>query len=256
MIAADGLTYAFGDTAVVREVSFTAADGGVLGLIGPNGSGKTTVLRMLYGSLTPSTGTVTVDGRALDSLSQRDIARRLSVVVQEEQSDTTVTVGEMVLLGRLPHLPSFARTGQDDHIAAADALRRVGAGHLARRPFTSLSGGERQRVLIARAVAQQGTHLLLDEPTNHLDVRYQHEILDLVRRLGVTTVVVLHDLNLAARYCDRLVLLDCGAVAGSGTPQEVLRPELIRHVYGIDAQRVDVHGTPNLLFSPLNAQVP
>lgn len=162
----------------------------------------------------------------------------------------------MVLLGRLPHLRSFARTGHDDHVAAADALQRVGAEHLARRPFSGLSGGERQRVLIARAVAQQGTHLLLDEPTNHLDIRYQHEVLDLMRRLGVTTVVVLHDLNLAARYCDRLVLLDHGRVAGTGTPQEVLEPELIRHVYGIDAQRVDVHGTPNLLFSPLTAQVP
>jgi iron complex transport system ATP-binding protein len=130
----------------------------------------------------------------------------------------------------------------------------VGAAHLARRSVAQLSGGERQRVLIARAVAQESAHLLLDEPTNHLDIRYQHEVLSLVRHLGGTIVVVLHDLNLAARYCDRLVLLDRGAVAGAGTPDEVLQPDLIRRVYGIDARRVDVDGTPNLLFAPLRQE--
>jgi iron complex transport system ATP-binding protein len=254
MIAASGLSFAYGDTTVVRDVSLTAEDGGVLGLIGPNGSGKTTLLRMLHGSLAPGQGHVTIDGQELGSLSQRDIARSLAVVVQEEQSEMSLTVGEMVLLGRTPHLRSFARAGHRDHVAAGRALQRVGAAHLARRSVAQLSGGERQRVLIARAVAQESAHLLLDGPANHLDIRYQHEVLSLVRHLGGTIVVVLHDLNLAARYCDRLVLLDRGAVAGAGTPDEVLQPDLIRRVYGIDARRVDVDGTPNLLFAPLRQE--
>lgn len=254
MIEASGLSYSYGSTPVVRDVSLTAMDGGVLGLIGPNGSGKTTLLRMLHGSLTPAAGHVSIDGRDLCTLSPREIARSLAVVVQEEQSEMALTVGEMVLLGRTPHLRSFARAGRRDHVAAGQALQRVGAAHLARRTVAELSGGERQRVLIARAVAQESAHLLLDEPTNHLDIRFQHEVLTLVRTLGGTTVVVLHDLNLAARYCDRLVLLDRGEVAGAGTPDQVLDPDLIRRVYGIDAQRVDRDGTPNLLFSPLTAE--
>lgn len=256
MIEASGLTFSYGGTPVVRDVSLTAADGGMLGLIGPNGSGKTTLLRMLHGSLAPAHGHVTIDGRELSALTPREVARSVAVVVQEEQSEMTLTVGEMVLLGRTPHLRSFARAGRKDHVAAGQALQRVGAAHLARRTVAELSGGERQRVLIARAVAQESDHLLLDEPTNHLDIRYQHEVLTLIRQLGGTTVVVLHDLNLAARYCDRLVLLDRGGVAGMGTPVEVLAPDLIRRVYGIDAQRVDQDGTPNLLFSPLTPEVP
>ncbi|SLM89075.1 ABC transporter ATP-binding protein [Brevibacterium yomogidense] len=251
MISASGLTVAFGDTTVVRDVSLSTLDGGVVGLIGPNGSGKTTVLRMLHGALRPRAGSVALDDVPLEDMSARDIARVLAVVVQEEQSDTSMTVGEMVLMGRLPHLPSFARTRDEDHLVAARALEQVGADHLGGRVFTSLSGGERQRVLIARAVAQQGTHLLLDEPTNHLDIRYQHDVLRLVRRLGTTTVVVLHDLNLAARYCDRLVLLEEGTVAASGTPREVLTPDLIRRVYGIGATPLEAEGSLQLLFAPL-----
>lgn len=254
MITASGLTYAYGDTTVVRDVSLSSLAGGVVGLIGPNGSGKTTVLRMLHGALRPRSGSVSIDGVPLAGMSARDLARVLAVVVQDEQSDTSMTVGEMVLMGRIPHLPSFARTGDDDHLSAARALEQVGADHLGGRVFTSLSGGERQRVLIARAIAQQGAHLLLDEPTNHLDIRYQHDVLRLIRRLGTTTVVVLHDLNLAARYCDRLVLLDEGAVAADGTPRDVLRSDLIRRVYGIGATPIDAEGSLHLLFSPLSEQ--
>lgn len=255
MITGTGLTFAYRDAAVVRDVSLVADEGLVTGLVGPNGSGKTTLLRMLYGALEPQSGLVSVDGHRLRDLSPRELARKVAVVVQEPQSETTATVGEAALLGRLPHLHGFARPDDEDHAVTADALDRVGVGHLGRRDFAGLSGGERQRVLIARAVAQQATHLLLDEPTNHLDIRFQHEILGLVRRLGSTTVVVLHDLNLAARYCDHLVMLDRGRIAGEGPPHEVLRPELIRDVYGIEARRIDIDGMPNLLFSPLPTHI-
>ena len=254
MITARGLSWSYGGGPVVDGVSVTARPGRVLGLIGPNGTGKTTLLRLLYGALASPTGGVRVDGRPLARMAARDVARRLAVVVQESGSETALTVGELVLLGRLPHLSTFQRAGQEDHRIAEEALARVGATHLGHRPFGALSGGERQRVLIARALAQEATHLLLDEPTNHLDIRYQHELLRLVQTLAhdsdTTAVVVLHDLNLAARYCDDVLLLGEGGPVAHGTASEVLRPELLEPVYGIGVQRLDLDGEIHLLFHP------
>ncbi|WP_205471321.1 ABC transporter ATP-binding protein [Nocardioides sp. SYSU D00038] len=250
MITARGLSWSYSDGPVVDGVSVTARPGRVLGLVGPNGSGKTTLLRMLYGALRDPAGEVLVDGDALPGLAPRVAARRLAVVVQETGGESSLPVAEMVLLGRVPHLTTFQRTGARDREVAASALARVGADHLGDRAFAGLSGGERQRVLIARALAQEATHLLLDEPTNHLDVRYQHEVLQVVNQLETCSVVVLHDLNLAARYCDDLVVLDRGRVAASGTVDEVLRPELLEPVYGIGIQRLDVEGDIHLLFRP------
>jgi iron complex transport system ATP-binding protein len=254
VIAAHDLSWAYGAAQVLRAVDLAAPHGRVLGLIGPNGSGKTTLLRLLHGALASPTGSVTVDGERLAALPPRDAARRVAVVVQEGGTESTLSVAEMVLLGRGPHLSTFQRAGAADHDVAAEALARVGATHLARRSFAGLSGGERQRVLIARALTQQATHLLLDEPTNHLDIRYQHEVLglvaDLAHHLGRTVVVVLHDLNLAARYCDDLVLLGDGGVAASGPVEEVLVPGLLEPVYGIGVERVRAGGQLHLLFTP------
>lgn len=256
MIGADGVSFAYGDTLVLDGAHVTAAPGTVVGLIGPNGSGKTTLLRTLYGALAPKAGLVTLDETPVGELRPRELARRLAVVVQEGTGELPLTVTETVLLGRAPHLSTFQRHGRDDYRVAAASLARVGARHLAGRVFAGLSGGEKQRVLIARALAQQADHLLLDEPTNHLDIRYQHEVLQLVSRLDVTTVVVLHDLNLAARYCDELVLLDGGRVAAAGTPDDVLRPEVLEPVYRIGVQRIDTGDGVQLLFRPLDADVP
>ncbi|GIJ79949.1 iron complex transport system ATP-binding protein [Micromonospora phaseoli] len=250
MIQATRVSWRYGSNLVIDGVSVTARPGRVLGLIGPNGSGKTTLLRLLYGALRSGTGQVAVDGDDLSALPAREAARRLAVVVQETGGETALTVAELVLLGRGPHLSTFQRTGQADHEIAAHCLARVDATQLASRAFASLSGGERQRVLIARALAQQATHLLLDEPTNHLDIRYQHEILRLVRDLDTCSVVVLHDLNLAARYCDDLVLLGQGGVAAAGTTHEVLDPYVLEPVYGIGIQRIELDGAIHLLFQP------
>lgn len=260
MISASGLEFAFGDRTVLNSVDFDAPPGQVLGLVGPNGSGKTTLLRTLYGSLQARRGTVLIDGDALTSLSAREIARRAAVVVQEAPADLPLLVSDMVLLGRTPHRSGFGRSGPNDEQVAAAALAQVGALQLAGEAFDSLSGGERQRVLIARALAQQATHLLLDEPTNHLDVRYQHEVLDLVRSLAVgdgrTVIVVLHDLNLAARYCDRILLLDSGRVVARGTPDEVLAPAHLEPVYGVNVRRLDLDDGFQLVFRPLKAANP
>ncbi|NYE37444.1 iron complex transport system ATP-binding protein [Nocardioides cavernae] len=254
MITASDLSWAYGGARVLDAVSLAAPHGRVLGLIGPNGSGKTTLLRLLHGALSSPTGEVRVDGDRLADLGARDAARRVAVVVQEAGGENAMTVAEMVLLGRGPHLSTFQRTGRDDHAVAADALARVGAAHLAPRSYAGLSGGERQRVLIARALAQQATHLLLDEPTNHLDIRFQHEVLGLVAGLAHeahrTVVVVLHDLNLAARYCDDLVLLGDGGIVATGAVDDVLQPAVLEPVYGIGVERVETHGELHLLFRP------
>jgi iron complex transport system ATP-binding protein len=249
MISAEHVSHSYTGTEVLHGVSVTACSGEVVGLIGPNGSGKTTLLRTFYGGLAPTEGEIAVDGEAIHRLRARDVAREIAVVVQEPPGELPLSVIDTVLLGRSPHLRTWQRQTERDIDIAADSLRRVGAEHLADRDVGELSGGEKQRVLIARALAQRATRLLMDEPTNHLDIHFQHEVLALVRELGVTTIIVLHDLNLAARYCDRLVLLDRGSVVASGTVEDVLRPDVLEPVYGIRIQRVEADdGRPQLLF--------
>ena len=248
-LSADRVSVRFGQRTALSEANLAVGHGTVTGLIGPNGSGKTTLLRTLYRSLRPDTGTVQLDGRPIDELRAREVARQVAVVVQEPPSEITLTVAEMVLLGRAPHRTMWEPYTIDDHRTAAHLLSLVGLRDRADDPYPDLSGGERQRVLLARALAQGAQHLLLDEPTNHLDIRYQHEILALVRTLPASIIVVLHDLNLAARYCDRLVLLDQGCVVADGPPHAILEPALIEQVYGVVTQRIDQHdGTPQMVF--------
>lgn len=253
MIQARGVAHSFGARTVLDGVDLEAADGQVVGLVGPNGSGKTTLLRTFYRSLAPQRGSVLIDSESLERLPAREVARRVSVVVQETPGDLPLLVRDMVLLGRTPHRSGFARRGAEDDRIAAQSLSQVGALHLAEQPFDGLSGGERQRVLIARALTQQASHLLLDEPTNHLDVRYAHELLDLTAQLareGRCVVVVLHDLNLAAAYCDRVVLLENGQVRADGTPSEVLVPEHLEPVYQVRVRRLETEDGFHLAFRP------
>lgn len=251
MITVDQIHFTYDGRITLDDISFQVDPGSTLGLIGPNGSGKSTLLRLMYRALRPAGGSVVIDATPVDQLRGRELASRLAVVAQEAPPDTPVTVAETVLLGRSPWVGAFQGYSRADRIAAAAALEHVGARALAERRFATLSGGERQRVLIARALAQQADHLLLDEPTNHLDIRYQHELLSLVRDLtATTTIVVLHELNLAARYCDRLVLLDQGRVAAAGTVAEVLTPRILEPVYKIPVRRTSAFGAVQLLFGP------
>ncbi len=235
---------------IVNGISLTAGSGEVVGIVGPNGSGKSTTLRCVYRSLKPSGGAVLIDGRDLLSLPLKESARRLAALTQDSHVEFDFTVAEVVAMGRLPHKGAFDRDTERDHDLVADALRRVDAGHLATRSFLTLSGGERQRVLIARALVQEPDVLVLDEPTNHLDVRHQLDVLALVRSTGLTVLTVLHDLNLAAAYCDRIHVLDGGRVVAGGKPADVLTPDLIEAVFGVRAHLVPhpVSGVPQLLF--------
>ncbi|TQO20133.1 iron complex transport system ATP-binding protein [Rhodoglobus vestalii] len=250
MITVGDLSVNYGRVAAVAGVSLTALDGGTLGLVGPNGSGKSTVLRAILGALAASAGRIMIDGEEARELSARDRSRRLAIVSQEEPSGLPLTAWDSVLLGRSVHLSGWQSYRAEDERAAEQAMRETGILHLRDRSTDELSGGERQRVLIARALAQAATHLLLDEPTNHLDVRYQHELLTVVAGLPLCTIVVLHDLNLAARYCDQVVLLDRGRIVAAGVPGAVLVPENLEPVYGIDVTCTELNGVPQLLFTP------
>ncbi|KJK51331.1 ABC transporter ATP-binding protein [Lentzea aerocolonigenes] len=227
---------------IISDISL-AAENEVVGIVGPNGSGKSTTLRCVYRALKPDSGAVLIDGTNVHK--RHDLARELAALTQESQVEFDFTVAEIVEMGRLPHERSVR-----DAQAVRDALATVDITHLASRSFLSLSGGERQRVLIARAIAQEPRVLVLDEPTNHLDIRHQLEVLALARGLGITVLTVLHDLNLAASYCDRLCVLDEGRLVASGTPAEVLVPELIAKVFHVTAHvvRHPTTGVPQLLF--------
>ncbi|MFB7915854.1 ABC transporter ATP-binding protein [Streptomyces sp. NPDC056061] len=251
-LTVEGVTLTAGARHLVRDVSLHAGAGEVIGLVGPNGSGKSSLLRAVYRVLRPDTGQVRVDGADAWSLPVRTLARTLAAVVQESAAGFDLSVREIVAMGRTPHKGLFAGDTADDARLIASALAAVDATELADRPFDRLSGGERQRVLIARALAQQPALLVLDEPTNHLDIRHQLEVLGVLREIPATVLVALHDLNLAAYYCDRLYVLCDGEVIASGPPAEVLTAELLHEVYGVTGEVV-IHprtGAPHVTFLP------
>ncbi|GAA4935696.1 ABC transporter ATP-binding protein [Streptomyces coeruleoprunus] len=252
-LVTEDLRYEVGGRVLLDGVGVRAGPGVTVGLVGPNGSGKTTLLRCVYGAVRPAGGRVLLDGRDAAALTVRERARRVAVVPQDAPGSFGLTVREVVAMGRGPHKRFWEQDGPGDARLVAEALRTVGVEALAGRRFDGLSGGERQRALVARALVQEPGLLVLDEPTNHLDVRFQLEVLGLVRRLGTTNLLVLHDLNLAAAYCDLLYVLDGGRIVSSGTPDEVLTEDLLAEVYRVPA-RVGVHpvtGAPHVMYLPL-----
>jgi iron complex transport system ATP-binding protein len=221
------------------DISLTVERGEIVGLLGANGSGKTTLIRVLAGLLTPRTGQVLLDGRPLASLGRREIARRIAVVPQETHAVFDYSVLEMVLMGRFPHLGPLTLEGPDDLTIARDALSATGALAFETRPFGTLSSGEKQRVVIASALAQSADALFLDEPTAALDLGHQIGVATLLRDLNrtrrTTVLISTHDLSFAAAVCDRAILLAGGRILASGAMHDVVTPESIRAVYGVEA---------------------
>lgn len=235
-----------GRKALIRNVSLRVDAGEMVAVVGPNGAGKTTLLRTLYRAQRPISGRVLVDGEDIWSLSGKQAARRLAAVLQDTPGDFALTVVDVVAMGRTPYKRAFEGDNLEDRRIIAEALDAVDVSELAHEPFDRLSGGQKQRVLIARALAQRTDTIVLDEPTNHLDLRHQHDALHLLRTTGATVIAALHDLNLAAAYCDRICVLDAGAIVAVGTPSEVLTPQMLAEVYGVDA-RVVLDADANLL---------
>ena len=222
----------------LAHVALTVGTGEIVGVIGPNSAGKTTIIRLLTKVVTPLRGTIVFDGASLAGWSRWELARHVAVVPQDMPAALPFTVEQLVLMGRYPHAPRRFFETPADLAAARAAMAETGVTELARVPVQTLSGGERQRVMVARALAQEPRLLILDEPTAHLDLRYQAECIGLLRRInrerGTTVVLVSHDLNLAAEVCDRLVLLSAGRVVRVGSPSDVLDAGRLSAVYGCD----------------------
>mgnify|MGYP001795140114 CR=1 FL=1 len=250
-LTVDQVSVAIGTIRIVEKASLMVPQGGIVGLIGPNGAGKTTLLRTVYRRLRPLAGRVLLNEADVWTLSPRASAQQTGVVVQENNAGFEFTVREVAAMGRTPHKSLFAADNQADAAIVDEALARVKMAEMAERPFHTLSGGEKQRVLVARALAQQPKLLVLDEPTNHLDIRHQLELLELIRSLGITTLITLHDLNLAAAYCQTLFLLQGGKIVAQGAVAQVLSPQNIKHVFGVAArQEIDSeNGRLRLHFS-------
>ncbi|MCI0384609.1 ABC transporter ATP-binding protein [Streptomyces sp. CNQ085] len=244
-IAAEGVSWSVAGTTVVDGVCLEIAPGETAGLIGPNGSGKSSLLRCLAGVRAPSSGVVRYDGESIRGWPSLRIARHVAFVEQLADTDSELRVADVVGLGRTPFRDRWRGPGAADRAVVSAALARVGLADLAARSWKSLSGGERQRAHLARALAQQPYGLLLDEPTNHLDVKHQLALLELLAGTDQTVVIALHDLSLAARFCDRLLLMHQGRLAAAGPPKDVLSPEHLARVFGVDAE-VGPDGLGNL----------
>ncbi|TWS26496.1 ABC transporter ATP-binding protein [Tsukamurella sputi] len=238
-LCARGASWGVGARRIVDDVDLEARPGEVVGLLGPNGSGKSSLLRLLVGLRRPDSGRVELDGEDLAGMSRRTAARRIAFVEQASDTDQNPTVRDVIELGRIPHRAAWSGTSRSDRAIVAAVADETELTPLLDAGYHTLSGGERQRVHIARAFVQQPEVMVLDEPTNHLDVKHQLGLLGLVRDRvldsGLTAVMALHDMNLAAMFCDRIVILRSGAVVADGTPDEVLLAETISDVFEVRA---------------------
>lgn len=231
-----GLTYSISSQKIVNDVTLEIKEGEFVGLVGPNGCGKSTLLKNIYRVYRPDQGAVYLDGKDISELSNRESAKKMSVMVQENNVEFDLYVMDMVLLGRYAHKKLLGETTAEDRRIARESLKKVGMERYEERSFLSLSGGEKQRVLIARALTQQAKMIVLDEPTNHLDVGYQYQIMNILKSQNITVFSSVHDLNIAAYYCDKLILMNDGKIVCCGTPSEVLTPERIRDLFKISAE--------------------
>ncbi|GAY10536.1 ABC transporter ATP-binding protein [Pseudonocardia sp. N23] len=249
-LRAESVSLGYGDRTIVDDLDLDVVQHTVTSVIGPNGCGKSTLLRALGRLLTPSKGQVLLDGKRIDKMPTKEVATILGMLPQTPSAPEGLTVGDLVARGRHPHQAWYRQWSSDDEDSVHEALEWTNMGDLAERPVDELSGGQRQRAWISMALAQGTDLLLLDEPTTYLDLAHQVEVLELVRRLnrerGRTVVMVLHDLNLAARYSDRLVAMRAGRIIAAGKPSEVITEPLLAEVFGLHARVIPdpVSGTP------------
>jgi iron complex transport system ATP-binding protein len=250
MLKIQHLNYAYKKKPVLHDVCFELSAGEVLGVVGPNGAGKSTIIKLLTRVLDTSSGTVLLNDKDVKTLSRLELARSLAVVPQSSDLPADYRVHDLVMMGRTPHLGFLAQESKHDLELVQTVMQRTDTWQFRDRHAHQLSGGERQRVVLARALAQEPSFLLLDEPTNHLDLKYQVDVLSLVRRevaSGIGALVVLHDLNLSARMCDRLLVLHGGSIVAQGQPQQVLTREILERVYQTSVDVTFNQGFPTIL---------
>ena len=248
-ISAKDIHLSYGAKEILKGVDIHSENGKFVGLIGPNGSGKSTLLKCIYRILKPNAGQVFLDEEELRAMSIKESARKMGVVAQHNYYNFEFTVREVVMMGRAPHKKALERDNAKDYEIVEEALKTVGMEEFAQRSFSTLSGGEQQRVILARALAQQTPCLILDEPTNHLDITHQLQLMRIVKNLSATVISAIHDLNIAAMFCDRIYALKEGRIIAQGTPREVLTEDFIRQVYQVDAEIAkDSSGQMHILF--------
>lgn len=243
-IKIEALSYEIGERSILKDIDLSAEQKRFVGLIGPNGSGKTTLLKHLYNAVRAKKKTVFINSKGIEEYSQKELAREVTVMKQENLSAFDYCVFDMVLMGRAPYRNTYEEYTEDDERRARRALEYVGMERYAEQSYQSLSGGEKQRVLIARSLTQDTEVLVLDEPTNHLDIYYQMFLMQLIRGLKKTVISVFHDLNLAFKFCDYVYVLKDGEIRAAGAPKDVLTEEMIREVFRLDSQIIrDSNGT-------------
>ena len=248
-ILAKDIHLSYGAREILKGVDIHSENGEFVGLIGPNGSGKSTLLKCIYRILKPNAGQIFLDEEDLGTMSVKESARKMGVVAQHNYYNFEFTVREVVMMGRAPHKKALERDNARDYEIVEEALKTVGMEGFAQRSFSTLSGGEQQRVILARALAQQTPCLILDEPTNHLDITHQLQLMRIVKNLSATVISAIHDLNIAAMFCDRIYALKEGRIIAQGTPREVLTEDFIRQVYQVDAEIAkDSSGQMHILF--------
>ena len=247
-----GITYSIDGKIIIDGIDISVKEGEFVGIVGPNGCGKSTLLKNIYKVFTPDSGAAFIDGVDLSKLSNRKTAKKMSVMQQENIVDFDMTVYDMVMLGRFAHQKLFSGSSEEDREIVSEYIKEVGLSGYEKRHFLSLSGGEKQRTLLARALSQKTPVILLDEPTNHLDIGYQYQIMNILKRQSLTILCCVHDLNIAATYCDRLVLMKNKKIFDVGSPKEMLTRENIRALFDIDTMIIENEktGRLNIIFMP------
>ena len=246
------ITYSIDQKLIVEGVSLGIKEGDFVGLIGPNGCGKSTLLKNIYRVYKPDSGTVYIDGREISEMTSREVAKEMSVMQQENNVEFDMTVYDMVMLGRFAHQNLWNNDKIQEKKIVEDAIKEVGMEGYEDRSFLSLSGGEKQRTLVARALVQQANLIILDEPTNHLDIGYQYQIMNILKAQDLTVFSSIHDMNIAACYCDKIIMMKSGHIVKVGTPEEVMVPAMIKELFGVDTKITEnpVTGKPNVIFLP------